>query len=227
MCGRFNVMDDPLTKILCEQLGLFEQQSQLRFSDDVAPASTVSIIKQDNGQRMITDATWWLLMEKSPEGLKANYKYASFNSRSDKLNNSRAIAYKPYRETRCIIPASSFVEGQDKHYYHLKPENTAIAFGGLYKTWLDEKSGELINSTSIITLPGHPKFEHIHKKSLPLMLPLDNKPLIDAWLDPAFQQVSSFNPFLKPVLHCDFHATPVDKPSKRNQIGLMEVIQAD
>ncbi len=227
MCGRFNVMDDPLTKILCEQLGLFEQQSQLRFSDDVAPASTVSIIKQDKDQRVFADATWWLLMEKSPEGLKANYKYASFNSRSDKLNNSRAIAYHPYRETRCIIPASSFVEGQDKHYYHLTPENTAIAFGGIYKTWLNETTGELTHSTSIITLPGHSKFEHIHRKSLPLMLPLDNKPLIDAWLDPHFQQVSSFTPFLKPVLHYGFHATPIDKPSKRNQIGLMEVIPAD
>jgi putative SOS response-associated peptidase YedK len=220
-------MDDPLTKILSEQLGLFEQQSQLRFSDDVAPASTVSIIKQDKDQRMFADATWWLLMEKNNEGLKANYKYASFNSRSDKLNNSSAIAYHPYRETRCIIPASSFVEGQDKHYYHLKPENTAIAFGGLYKTWLDDKTGKFVHSTSIITLPGHPKFEHIHKKSLPLMLPLDNKPLIDAWLDPEFQQVNSFIPFLKPVLHADFHATPIDKPSKRNQIGLMEVIARD
>ena len=227
MCGRYNITDDPLTKILTEQLGLFEQHSQLNFSDDIAPASTVSIIAEQQQQRQILDATWWLLLEKTTAGYKANYKYASFNSRSDKLNQKNAIAYKPFRQSRCIIPASGFVEGQDKHYYQLTPEDSAIAFGGLYKSWQNEQTGEVIYSTSIITLPGHPKFEHIHRKSLPLMLCLDNKPLIDAWLDSDYQQVSSFDKYLEPVLRQDFTATPIDKPSKRNPIGLVESISAD
>jgi putative SOS response-associated peptidase YedK len=227
MCGRFNVTDDPLTRMLCEQLGLFNQQSNLRFSEDVAPASTISIVKQDQTARTISDATWWLLMENTENGFKANYKYASFNSRSDKLNNPRAIAYRPYRESRCIIPASGFVEGQDKIYHHLKPVQSAIAFGGIYKTWVNEYTGEFLHSASIITLPGHPQFEHIHRKSLPLMLPVDNKPLIDAWLDPAYNQVENFSDFLLPTLRQSFTATPVDKPSKRNPIGLIETIPAD
>ena len=248
MCGRFNVMDDPLTRILCEQLGLFDQQqfnqqpSNLRFSDDVAPASTISIIKQDNSareSRHIGDAIWWLLLEKNQgqaQGqnqaqnqtqYKANYKYASFNSRWDKLNTPRAIAYQPYRESRCIIPASSFVEGQDKRYYHLKPENSAIGFGGLYKSWVNENSGEVIHSASIITLAGNPKLEHIHRKSVPLMLPMDNTRLTDAWLDPNFKRLDKFEPFFQPILRQNLIATPIDKPSKRNPIGLAETIAAD
>lgn len=227
MCGRYNITDDPLIKILCEQLGLFEQQSNLRFSDDIAPASTISIIKQDQQDRQIQDASWWLLQEKAEGGFKANYKYASFNSRSDKLNKPSAIAYQPFRTSRCIIPASGFVEGQDKKYYSLKPIDQAIAFGGIYKTWLNDQTGEMLHSASIITLPGHPKFEHIHRKSLPLMLPADNKALIDAWLDPAFTNGDAFRDFLQPSLRCNFSATPIDKPSKRNPIGLEEFIDKD
>ena len=227
MCGRFNLIDDPLTQLLCEQLGLFDQQSSLRFSDDIPPASTISIVGQDQTGRGVADANWWLLQTKTDEGYKAHYQYASFNSRSDKLNQPRAIAYKPFRESRCIIPASSFVEGQDKRYYHLKPTDSAIAFGGLYKTWVNEQTGEFRYSASIITLPGHDKFEHIHRKSLPLMLPTDDKALIDAWLDPNFQQVEAFDDLLKPRLRVPFEATPIDKPSKRNPIGLTEHIEPD
>ncbi|MFT4924607.1 MAG: putative SOS response-associated peptidase YedK [Phenylobacterium sp.] len=233
MCGRFNISDDPLTRMLCEQLGLFDQQANLRFSEDIPPASTISIIKQNppvegkRGQRTIEDAIWWLLLEKDQTEFKANYKYASFNSRSDKLNSPRAIAYHPYRESRCIIPASSFVEGQDKRYHQLQAVDSAIAFGGLYKTWINENSGEVIHSASIITLPGNPKLEHIHRKSVPLMLPLDNTRLIDAWLEPSFSKVEKFEPFLQPILRQPFLATPVDKPSKRNPIGLVEQIPAD
>ena len=227
MCGRFNITDDPLTKILSEQLGLFEQHQHILFSDDIAPASDISIVVEQQQQRQILNATWWLLLEQTSTGYKANYKYASFNSRSDKLNQTNAIAYQPFRQSRCIIPASGFVEGQDKHYYQLTPQDNAIAFGGLYKSWQHPQTGEIVHSASIITLPGHPKFEHIHRKSLPLMLPLDNKPLLDAWLDNDFQQVSSFDKYLQPVLHQNFTALPIDKPSKRNPIGLIEQIDAD
>ncbi|MFT5162817.1 MAG: putative SOS response-associated peptidase YedK [Alteromonadaceae bacterium] len=221
-------MDDPLTRILCEQLGLFDQQQSLRFSHDVAPASTISMIKQGNdGQRSIEDAVWWLLMDKSQDGYKANYKYASFNSRSDKLNSPQAIAYQPYRTSRCIIPASSFVEGQDKQYHQLTPVNSAIGFGGIYKTWVNENNGERLHSASIITIPGHSKFEHIHRKSLPLMLPMNNQHLIEAWLNPQFDRVEKFDKFLQPFLRHEFTATPIDKPSKRNPIGLSETISMD
>lgn len=227
MCGRYNITDDPLTRVLCEQLGLFEQQSHLRFSEDVAPASTVSMIAQDQNARYIVDADWWLLQQFSEEGFKANYQYPSFNSRSDKLNNPKSIAYQPYRQSRCIIPASSFVEGQDKRYHQLTPVDSAIAFGGLYKSWINNDTGQMTHSCSIITLPGNPKLAHIHKKSLPLMLPFDDRSLIDAWLDPNFSQVEAFNLLLEPTLRYDIKALPIDKPSKRNPIGLEELIHKD
>ena len=117
MCGRFNLIDSPEIQWLCETLGISLHGHQQ--SRDIAPGSQIAIIRHDaNNERMVSDAIWWLFLD--PATLKPNYKYASFNSRSDKLNNKRGISYKPYRESRCLIPASAFVEGLgDKKTYHM------------------------------------------------------------------------------------------------------------
>lgn len=220
-----NVSDDPLTKALTEALGV--SSSKVRKSRDIAPGATLSIVRDNGEARRIDDATWWLFLD--DKTLKPNYKYASFNSRSDKLNTTRSLAYKPYREGRCIIPASGFVEGlgDKKTYFHLRPKDSAIAFGGLYKEWLNQGTGELIYSASIITLPPHDKLENIHPKSVPLMLPWKDEQLVSMWLDPAFTQVEVFNDLLVPKIREDVVVTPIDKPSKRNKIGDEYVIEKD
>ncbi len=84
---------------------------------------------------------------------------------------------KPFRTSRCIIPASGFVEGlgDKKTYFHIRPAESAIAFGGVYREWLNKVTGELVYSASIITLPPHQKLQAIHPKSLPLMLPWQDR----------------------------------------------------
>lgn len=105
MCGRFNLIDSPQIQWLCQVLGisLFAHQQH----SDIAPGAQIAIVHMQDGERKVSDATWWLFLE--PDTLKPNYKYASFNSRSDKLDVKRSIAYKPFRESRCLIPASAFV----------------------------------------------------------------------------------------------------------------------
>ena len=86
-------------------------------------------------ERRVSQAIWWLFLDRKT--LKPDYRYASFNSRSDKLHKLQGISYTPYRESRCIIPASAFVEGLgDKKTYHMiELEGAAIAFGGLYREY--------------------------------------------------------------------------------------------
>jgi putative SOS response-associated peptidase YedK len=54
----------------------------------------------------------------------------------------------------------------------------AVALGGLYEIW--RFGDELVPGFSVIRLPPHLKFAHIHAKSLPLMLEPED---FDAWLD--------------------------------------------
>lgn len=213
MCGRFNLIDSPEIQWLCQSLGisLFPRHG----SPDIAPGAKIPIIHERGGERVVSEAIWWLLLDH--ETLKPNYKYASFNSRSDKLDNKRGIAYKPYRESRCIIPASAFVEGLgDKKTYHkIELQDSAIAFGGLYKEHLDQHTGEVIYSASIITLPPlSPQWDNIHPKSMPLMLDFEDEALVNKWLDPNFHDVEEFAPLLEPRVSKTMKVTKIGKPSK-------------
>jgi putative SOS response-associated peptidase YedK len=218
LCGRFNVIDSPEVQWLCETLGI--ASSGLQTNRDIAPASRISIIYERLGERRLAEAIWWLLLDR--DSLKPNYKYSSFNSRSDKLYQKNSISFKPYRTSRCIIPASAFVEGLgDKQtYYKIELEGSAIAFGGLYQEFLDKETGESVYSTSIITLPPLiPQWEKIHLKSSPLMLPFEDNGLMNKWLDPAFSGVDEFAHLLTNRLENSLRVTQIDRPSKWNPIA--------
>ena len=217
MCGRFNLIDSPEVQWLCESLGISLQASHT--SHDIAPGGRIAIIHDSEGERKVSEAIWWLFLDH--DTLKPKYKYASFNSRSDKLDNKRGISYKPFRESRCIIPASAFVEGLgDKKTYHMiELEDSAIAFGGLYKAHLKHDTGELVYSASIITLPPlSPQWDNIHPKSMPLMLDFEDGELINKWLDPEFLAVEEFESVLEPKIRKPMKVTRINKPSKWDPI---------
>lgn len=212
MCGRFQVEQSPEFDALIDSIGA---QGEIHYARDIAPGSPISIIHG----REISTATWWLFLD--PETLKPNYKYTSFNSRSDKLNNPRSISYKSFRESRCIIPATAFVEGVgDKKTYHkIELVDRAIAFGGLFKSFLNTETGEAVFSASIITLPPVEKWKNIHAQSIPLMLDQNDHELIDNWLNPAFTDVDYFEHYLTPKVRNKQLVTPIDRPSTWKPTG--------
>jgi putative SOS response-associated peptidase YedK len=227
MCGRYNITDNLAVRKLMTDLGVpFYEQDKLRFSPDVAPGATISIIRSVDGVRRVCDAIWWLMLDTGT--LKPNYQYSSFNSRSDKLHVPHSLSYKPYRESRCIIPASAFIEGlgDGKTYHRIELEHRAIAFGGLCREWINKESGESKLSASIVTLPPHPKWQNVHPKSIPLMLPQE-RAVLDAWLDPALTDVRSFEYLLVPTIRYTQLVTPIGKPSKWNEAGETRSLQAE
>jgi len=229
MCGRFNIVDDQAVQALCERLGIDTDRWPIRFSNDVAPASRISMIREGAEGRRVDDAIWWLLLELTETGWKPNYRYATFNTRYDKLHKKGSVGYRSFIESRCIIPASGFVEGLEgtKTYHQLNGIDEAIAFGGLYRSWLDEKTGEITHSASIITLPPHPRFVGIHQKAFPMMIDIGDKNKVDRWLDPGFDRTEAFEDLLVPRLVTGLEAIPVDRPSRRNPAGDVRLLEAD
>jgi len=230
MCGRYNVTDDPAVHRLFNQLGVDTSCWQIRFSPDITPASIISIIRDDEeGERRVDDAIWCSLLEASESGWRPNTRYASFNSRYDKLNNPGSLVYYPYRASRCIIPASGFIEGLEgtKSYHLLEGADQAIAFGGLYRAWTDQETGEQAFSASIITLPPHPKFAGIHEKAFPMMLDVNNQAVINQWLSSTYKDIDQFEHLLKAQFVVSLTATPIDRPSKKNKVGDQFVIAPD
>ena len=216
MCGRFNLAKSPEVDNLCQSLGI--DSDGLRYSGDIAPGAKISIIYQIKSDILTSDAIWSLLLD--TETLKPHRKYATFNTRSDKLHQPRSIGYKPFCTSRCIIPASAFIEGlgDRKTYHKIEFEKEAVAFGGLYKEWVSKETGEIIRSASIITLPSLPQWEKIHPKSYPLMLP-GSEEVRRQWLNPCFQDVAEFEELLKPGIETPQIVTPIGKVSLWNGIG--------
>jgi putative SOS response-associated peptidase YedK len=233
LCGRLNVVDDPFVQALCRSVGIdlgdFEYPSQ-RF---VRAASPVHIIREVDGGRVSQKAIWWLLLEPSANGFKPS-KYTSFNTRYDKLNVPRSAGYKPFRESRCIIPVKGFGETEfeyqgkrkvPKHYFDMSAIDGALALGGLCKDYVCKETGELVTGFSVITLPPHQKLKDIHSKASPLMLPQDST--LDAWLDSSQNNVEQFEHLLRPAIRQNLEATQIDKPSTYRPIGKPFVIEKD
>lgn len=225
MCGRIRLQRH---KRLDDFLQEIKAQGDPIYADDRAPGDQISIILEMGGERRIEPAIWWLLLD--TDTLKPNYKFASFNSRYDKINLPRSASYAPYRKSRCIIPATAIIEGigegKERINHMIEQVDGPMICGGVYKTWFNRATGELINSCSIITLPPVNGWENIHNKAMPLMLPREDKSLLDKWLDPAFDQVEVFDYLLEPVIRYPQIATRIGKVSKWDPVAKSFRIEA-
>lgn len=224
MCGRYRVDDNPFVRELLELLGL---RVAPQFQADIAPTMPISIIRQNEaGEREMVTATWWLCLDR--DTLKPNARFASFNSRYDKLSVARSLAYQPFRESRCIIPANAFIErlAEEPVWHMIELVDSAIAFGGLFQEYLNKETGEIVIGASIITLPPVPGWEEIHPKSIPLMLDYRNRSLVESWLDRSNGDVEQFEPLLQPKIRHAQRVTRIGKVSQWNPIGDSFVIEA-
>jgi putative SOS response-associated peptidase YedK len=219
MCGYIgNITDSPLAVGLMELLGL--DAGGLFNNPGTGPAEFIDIIASGT----IKPALWWLLLDRHRGGQLGPSKYTSFNTRSDKLHQQGKAGYIPYRKSRCIIPATYIIEGEGykghRIYHKIEPTTRAFGFGGLYRSWLNEETGEEVLSCSVITLPPHEKWKGIHSKSTPLFLPAEDKGLIHDWLDPSFSSVERFEHLLQePMFHDRLVCTPIERPGNQLQVG--------
>ena len=221
MCTNFVLIKTDGTAELATRL--LVDAAGFRYSNDFRPGSAISIVtgnpSGETGQRQVLPATWWLYLQQTDAGLKPHRDYFSVNTNYRKLPGKQE-----YRTSRCIVPASAFVESQSGKRPHLltPSDGSAIAFGGLYKEWTDKTTGEVVWSASIITLPGHPALQNIHRKSTPLWLPAT---AYDSWLSPEVTDPSVFDALLEPTLQTDLIATPVDKAGNKQPIAESFTIQ--
>ncbi len=225
MCGAFDTINNPFTDSITEALGV----SQVETRGIRAPASMIQIVTEDENDRYLEDAKWWLLL--GADG-KPNYRYATFNSRYDKLYSS-SLTKGAFKTSRCLIPASGFIEGQNnnpsdhknKQYHYITAERGAVALGGIYKQY--QVGDEVLTTASVITCPGNPKFEQIHRKSIPLMLDIDDESLVDKWLDPTVTDSESFRHLLTNKINFNLVATPTVGARNLEPTGELMLIEAD
>lgn len=107
---------------------------------------------------------------------------------------------------RCLVMSSGFYEwrhytpagGKDTAYpYYITLKDQPYFFmAGIFNPWLDQSTGEMVNSFSILTTAANPLMEKIHnkKKRMPVILPEDQASnWIESDLD--LNQISSLAKF--------------------------------
>ncbi|MDV3504183.1 SOS response-associated peptidase [Marinobacter sp. M-5] len=221
MCGRYNVTDSPEVRTLMERLMLPNTLPTPQLN--VPPGGVGEFVAEAAGARQLLAGIWSLLIERKPTGAgyRPNPKFQTFNARSDRLTSS-PLWKKVYPYKRCILPVSGFHEWKDKQVYNIHPESEATALAGLWQSWSFED--DIVNSFTVITLPAHPRFRHIHPKSIPLMLRPDD---FELWLDPDVQQVDAFQTLMTTHIPAPLVCEPVHSPRDLRQVGKTELLAAD
>ncbi len=202
MCGRFNIIDDPLTQLISEITGVTTNWSFIT-EYNIAPTQTVPVLVENESGWELRPMRWWLVPYWSPE---PSTKYSMFNAKSENLQKSRAFR-EPFHRRRCIIPASGYYEwqkeGQLKVPYYIEPdEDPGFAFAGLWDRW--KGHDEVIESCTIVTADAPEAMAHIHNR-IPVHLTTEQS---RAWTSNE-TDVPALKEMLVPEIRTSIRITPV------------------
>ncbi len=173
MCGRYNLTDDPATRLVLEILGI--DLGPLP-GVNLAPTETLPLVRERDGSREAVWARWWLVPSWSPG---PSQKYAMFNARCETIAESRAFR-GPFQKQRCVVPASSFIEWSsltgEKTPYSIRRADVGLALAGIWDRWGEGE--EALESFAIVTCEARADFRDWHHR-MPVIL---NEDALQPWL---------------------------------------------
>lgn len=163
-------------KILKEQ----EQYGVNAFSFPECPIVTTEQELQSFRWGLIP---FWTKDEKQADEIKR----MTLNARADTIFSKPSFR-EPIRSKRCIVPSTGYFEWRHEgtrkipYYIYVKDE-PIFSMAGIYDSWLDKSTGEVISTFSIITTEANPLIDYIHntKHRMPAILSRKDE---EMWLDP-------------------------------------------
>ncbi|MEW5248695.1 SOS response-associated peptidase family protein [Microbulbifer sp. 2201CG32-9] len=208
MCSVFDVDDSAGLEHFLERYGVNHPERMI-FDRRRRPTQQISIVTARHGAPEVENAIWHLYLERDGENWKPHRKYWSINSNWQKLDKR-----PEYRKSRCLIPATAWVESLHGKNPVEFSYGEPFFFCGLYKTW-----GDML-SCSIITIAAHPRTRKYHDKSLPMVAPADQNFVRD-WLSGG-EDTASFEPYLHPHIEYAGHplsVRPVERATSTHYTG--------
>ncbi|MBX3324090.1 MAG: SOS response-associated peptidase [Phycisphaeraceae bacterium] len=194
MCGRISLKTHP--RVLAELFGV-DIPLTLKPRYNIAPTQRTLVIRNLNSVREAMMGRWGYIPAWRKSGQKGP---EPINARSETAGTSRLFG-EPLRRRRCIIPASGFyewqaIEGQRaKRPFHIEPVGSDVfALAGLWSRW-QPHDADAVETFTILTCAPNEVMKPIHDR-MPVILPVE---LIDAWLDPAIDDVSEVATMLRPA----------------------------
>jgi putative SOS response-associated peptidase YedK len=177
MCGRYTITVQP--ELLAERFNasLPPELSEPRYN--AAPSQPLPVILNENEQQ-IQLLRWGLVphWSKTPDT-----GYRMINARAETLEEKSTFR-EALRRRRCLVLADGFYEwkktddGKVPMRITLK-SGEPFAFAGLWETWKDRETGELLRTFTIITTTPNDLMVPIHDRMPAILLPEVER----TWLD--------------------------------------------
>jgi len=173
MCGRVTISDQ--TSIA---KGL-----NLKLADDLKRPLNINVppsldlpVFTDERPTDLQYLSWSLI----PFWVKEKPKFSTFNARIENLNESGSWKHLVGKK-HCVIITDGFYEwkkldekGKKKQPYLIRMKEMRFTLmAGLWDTWLDKNTGELVQSCTIITRPANDDMKDFHDR-MPCLLTFEN-----------------------------------------------------
>jgi putative SOS response-associated peptidase YedK len=208
VCGRTSLTATPAE--LAEAFDLDEPPS-LAPRYNIAPSQPMPVVRMDAARRKrrLTLLRWGLVpASASDPAVGARL----INARSETAR-SRAAFRDPFRERRCLVPASGFYEwrragGGRQPYLLRRRDGQPMGLGGVWDRWqppTGAKAHEPIESCAILTAPANELVAQLHDR-MPLVLDAADYEL---WLDPDVKDPGRLQALLRPYPAAEMVAIPV------------------
>ncbi|WP_448553993.1 SOS response-associated peptidase [Thalassotalea montiporae] len=179
MCGRLNIIDDPIAQFINDVLGI---EFNTQTNPDLRPSQDIAAIIRPSGQFQQLNATWGIQPEWSNRLL--------INAQAETVNTKPTFK-AAFGHSRCLVPCSGWYEWKTEHNQKAKyafthaSEQPFLMAGILY----DLAAPKLVTLT---TSPNE-KCSEIHKR-MPVLIQPEH---IDYWfnaqpneLDPLMDAIS-------------------------------------
>ena len=216
MCGRF-ALYEPSDKIK-EHFGL-DNVPDLPPNYNIAPGMIIFGITYFENVLSPMLFKWGFIPHWSKDK-KTGYKMinARIESAWEKPSFRGAIRHK-----RCLIPASGFFEwkktedGKQPYFVTVTGSNM-FAMAGIWETWEDKSSGEIIDSCAILTTEAGGVVKDIHDR-MPVIIDHGG---YQEWLDPMIQTQDKLS--IKQVRENNMEAWPVSSKANSPRNNSPELI---
>lgn len=181
-------------------------QTPLRWAREVFPGYQGVFIRaaRDSAscERELVVGQWGLIPWFAKE---RKLKYPTSNARGEELSEKASYKHPWARGQRCIIPAASFFEpcwetGKHVPWRFTQPSGEAWGLAGLWATWTDKETGEVVESYTMLTINAddHPVMNRMHRPDPKRPPNMQDKrsvvPIqladVDAWLSAPLAQAS-------------------------------------
>ena len=173
MCGRFS-----LTK---EEIEIEKRFNAKFYSNDlikrynVAP-SQLALVLTDEKPHELQMYKWGLIPSWAKE---ASIGYKMINAKSETLFEKPSFR-NLIKNRRCMVISDGFYEWKPLASKHKQPYRIGLkgdelfAFAGLWDSWVDKETGEIIHSFTIITIEANTLVAPIHNR-MPVILKRDDE----------------------------------------------------